>query len=42
MISNLDPLSIICAPFLFNNYIATSVKCLSDITINIYKNYDGL
>jgi hypothetical protein len=39
MVSNLDPVSMIFALFLFNNYLATSAKRLGDSTINVHKNY---
>jgi hypothetical protein len=42
MISNLDPVSMIFALSLFNNYLATSAKRLGGSTINIHINYDGV
>ena len=39
MISNLDPISIIFALFIFNNYLA---KRISSSIINVYKNYGSL
>ena len=39
MVSNLDPVSMIFALSLFNNYLATSVKRLGGSTINVYRNY---
>ena len=40
MVSNLDPVSMIFALSLFNNYLATSAKRLGDNTINIHRNYN--
>ena len=39
MVSNLDPVSMIFALFLFNNYLATSAKYLGGSTINAHRNY---
>jgi hypothetical protein len=41
MVSNLDPVSMIFALSLFNNYLAMSAKCLGDSTINVHRNYGG-
>jgi hypothetical protein len=41
MVSNLDPVSMIFALSLFNNYLAMSAKRLSDSTINVHRNYGG-
>ena len=41
MVSKLDPVSMIFALSLFNNYLVTSAKCLCDTIINVYRNYDG-
>jgi hypothetical protein len=41
MVSDLDPVPMIFALFLFNNYLATSTKCLGGSTINIHRNYNG-
>ena len=41
MVSNLDPVSMIFALSLFNNYLATSVKHLGGSTINVHRNYGG-
>ena len=40
MVSNIDPVSMICALSLFNNSLATSAKCLGGTAINIYRNHD--
>jgi hypothetical protein len=42
MVSNLDPVYIIFALSLFNNDLATLVKCLGDSTINVHRNYGGV
>ena len=40
MVSNLDPVSMIFTLSL-GTTLPTSVKCLDDTIINVYRNYDG-
>ena len=40
MVSNLDPVYMIFTLSIFNNYIATSAKCLDGAAINVYRNHN--
>jgi len=41
MVSKLNPVFMIFALSLFNNYFAASAKCLGGTIINVYRNYDS-
>jgi hypothetical protein len=41
MVSNLDPVFMMFALSLFNNYLVTSAKHFGGSTINVHRNYGG-